>query len=353
MPKEKIKAIGLLSGGLDSTLAVRIIHDMGIDVQAVNFHTGFCFTNTRRAARLRRNETGTGGPSDALSAAAKLDIPIDIVDISDSYLDVLHNPKYGYGKNVNPCVDCRIHMFSITRQKMDEYGAQFVFTGEVLGQRPKSQHLMQLTLIAKRSGLEDRLLRPLSARLLPPTLPEIKGWVDREKLFGFHGRNRKPQMALAAELGIQEYPTPAGGCCFLTDPAYGRKVKDLWKHAGKDALQWEDYLLLKVGRHLRISPDLKVIVGRDEGENLFLDQFRQGQIRLEAKDFPGPVVLVDGDAGMVDDDQVIIAARIAARYSDGKASLDEIDIDVSDGKRDYIVRVKPFKPEEVQDWVIS
>lgn len=349
---EKIKAIGLLSGGLDSTLAMKVIHDQGVDVHAVNFHTGFCFADTRRADRRKdKSKPIQNGPADAFSAAAKLGIPVVVMDVSDGFLDVLHSPKYGYGKNVNPCVDCRIYMFEIAKWLMDQRHAKFVFTGEVLGQRPKSQHIKQLKIIARDSGLEDRLVRPLSARLLPETLPEREGWIDRSKLFGFQGRTRKPQMALAAELGIDGYPQPAGGCCYLTDPAYGRKVNDLWNHSLKDKLSWNDYLVLKTGRHLRVNPELRVIVGRDEGENLFMDQLPwKRRIRLEAEDVKGPVVMLDSPAS---EEQIYIAARITARYSDKDQGENELmTIRVDSGSDTKLIKVKPFTAQEVDQWLI-
>jgi len=343
-----IKALGLLSGGLDSTLALRLIHDQGIEVTAINFHTGFCFTDARRASR--KEAPPPGGPSDALSTAARLGVPIEVVDISKGYLEVLHHPDFGYGKNVNPCIDCRIHMFKMAHEMMQEAGASFVFTGEVLGQRPKSQHLSALNLIAKQAGLDDRLLRPLSALILPPTLPEREGWIDRSKLMGFHGRTRKPQMALAAEFGIDSYPQPAGGCCFLTDPQYGRKVRDLWEHGVKDEMDWDDYLMLKVGRHIRLGPRSKVILGRDEGENLFIEQYAKDRIRLEVRDIPGPMAAMDGD---VSEDVLLKAARVVGRYSDAKDSAEALDLIVADAAGERVIRAIPFRPEEVQDWVIS
>ena len=346
---EKHKAIGLLSGGLDSSLALRIIYDLGIDVLAVHFHTGFCFADTRRAKR-GDDKPVQGGPSDAFTAAERLGVPIEVVDVSDGYLQILHHPKYGYGRNVNPCIDCRIYLLDIARWMMEDRGADFVFSGEVLGQRPKSQQMMQLKLIARRSGLEDRLLRPLSARCLPPTLPEREGWVDRSRLFGFQGRTRKPQMALAAELGIEDYPQPAGGCCFLTDPAYGRKVKDLWGHRDKDLLGWDDYLLLKTGRHLRVSPELKVIVGRNEADNMFLAQYCRNKTRLEVEDFPGPLVILDAAPT---DEHARIAAGIAGRYSDARDLDRELTVRVENGEEVRRIQAKPYKPEEVQKWVIS
>lgn len=327
-----------------------MIHDQGIEVVALNFHTGFCFTDARRAVRKTGEGPKQGGASDALSVAARLGVRIEVVDISQDYLAVLHHPNYGYGKNVNPCVDCRIHMFQQAREIMEAEGASFVFTGEVLGQRPKSQHLSALHLIAKQSGLTDRLLRPLSAQLLPPILPEREGIVDRSRLMGFHGRNRKPQMALAAELGIGNFPQPAGGCCFLTDPNYSRKVQDMWEHGVKDEMEWDDYLLLKVGRHVRLTPEAKVIVGRDEGENLFLDQYRSGLTRFEAEGVMGPVALLDAD----DQPDWLLenTARVVARYSDAK-DLPEVTVRVSRDGSDRRLSVVPFTSEAVQPWVIS
>lgn len=350
MSSFKPKAIGLLSGGLDSTLALMLMLRQGVEVQGLHFHTGFCFTDVRRTIQRRDGDNQRGGPSDALSVAARLKVPIEVVDISNGYLQVLHHPRYGYGKNVNPCVDCRIYMFRIARQKMEEYGAQFVFTGEVLGQRPKSQHLEQLKIIAQQSNLEDRLLRPLSALLLPPTLPEREGWVDRSQLMGFYGRTRKPQMALAAELGLQDYPQPAGGCCFLTDPAFARKVRDLWEHSSKDELEWEDYLLLKVGRHIRIGPHTKLIVGRDEGENSYLDQMRRERWRLEVEGFKGPVALIDG---VVNEDLLLQAARIVARYSDGREAGVPLRVRVETPTDQRFVEVETFPAELIRPLIIT
>lgn len=353
MSNKNIKAIGLLSGGLDSTLAVKIILDQRIDVLALNFYTGFCFTDPRRAASKSGRFEDSGGPAEALTTAAELGVSIELVDASQGYLKILHHPEYGYGKNVNPCIDCRIHMLSIARDKMVEQGSKFVFTGEVLGQRPKSQHLDQLKLIARRSGLEEQLLRPLSAQLLKPTLPEREGWIDRSKLFGFQGRSRKPQMRLVAKLGIKDYPTPAGGCCFLTDPSYGRKVHDLWKTNLKDDLDWEDYRLLKVGRHLRIRPDLKVIVGRNEEENQVLDRYRGSRLLLEVEDVPSPMVLIDEKSSSVNEEKQYIAARIAARYSDGRDCEHPLSVRIENGDKVRFIKVKPYSAEETARWIIA
>lgn len=344
-----IKAIGLLSGGLDSMLALRVILDQGIAVKVIKFWTPFFSKNIPMAESVEAVSTNTDRLPDVLRYARGLGCEVEVIDLSDGYLKVLHDPRHGYGRNVNPCIDCHIYMFDTGRRMMKVEGYQFVFTGEVVGQRPKSQQMQELKLIARRSGLEDRLLRPLSAKLMKPTLPESEGWVDREKLHSFHGRSRKPQLALAQKYGITEFPTPAGGC-ILTDPHYGNRVKDIWQFREKRSLSWEDYNLLRVGRHLRVSPELKLIVGRHEEDNELLEQFITGRTRLEPVDVPGPVVLIDKSENPKHE---LIAARICARYCSAGKRGDEVavQIDRYDGDR-RIVKVRAFKPEEVEDWLI-
>jgi len=334
-----IKALGLLSGGLDSTLALRLIYDQGIEVIALHFDAGFGLLDIKRPQ---------GESSEVLAAARALGVGVEVIDISNGFLDLLHNPRYGYGKNVNPCVDCHIKMLHRSGELLERFGAQFVFTGEVLGQRPMSQNLAALKLIARESGIEERILRPLSALLLPPTLPEREGWVNRSKLKGFCGRSRKPQMALAAELGVVDYPQPAGGCS-LTDPQYSRKVRDLWDHSAKNDLTWDDYLMLGIGRHIRLGPRSKIIVGRNERENLLLDQHRKGRVRLEVEGFPGPVALMDGE---MDDDILLRAAQIVARYSDGRDSPNELSvkIDIAGGEQRILARA--INPKDMQGLII-
>ena len=244
-------------------------------------------------------------------------------------------------------------MFTVARKMMEESGAHFIFTGEVLGQRPKSQHLTQMRIIEQRSGLEGRLLRPLSARLLKPTLPELEGWIDRSKLLDFQGRTRKPQMKLARESGLTDYPTPAGGCCYLTDPAFGRKVRDLWCNSSRDSLDWNDYMLLKVGRHLRISDSLKVIVGRNEEENLLLSKLRGKRPLLEVEAFPSPIVLIDDESGETNAEHLETAARITARYSDGKDCGSSLMVRIEIGEETSFLEVKPSQAEETSRWVIT
>jgi len=313
-----VKAIALVSGGLDSTLAVALVRRQGIEVKAINFYTGFCITETQRRKGGRAD--GTIPRNEALRAAADLEVDIEYVDISESgYLDMLVKPKYGYGANANPCVDCRIFMMSRARQIMEAEGAAFVFTGEVLGQRPKSQRRDTLRIIERDSGLTGRLLRPLSAKLLPPTLPEKEGLVDRARLEDISGRGRLRQIALAKELGIVDWPQPAGGCCYLTDESFAKKffdVLDAREAAGEERrIAKDDVVLLSTGRHFRLSPRAKLVVARNEMENALLEHHVEGRARLEARDVLGPLGLVEGEPTW---EERVLAASIVARYGKGK-----------------------------------
>ena len=315
MSGRRAKALGLISGGLDSTLALKIVRDvLGCEVRAITFYTGFCITETQRRRGGRRD--GTMPRNEALRAGADLETEVELVDISDQgYLDVITHPKYGYGANANPCVDCRIDMFRRARAILEEWGGDFVFTGEVLGQRPKSQRRDTMWVGERDAGLAGRLLRPLSAKLLDPTLAEREGLIDREKLFGISGRGRKPQMALAREFGIEDWPQPAGGCCYLTDEAFARKFFDVVDRRPDRRIEREEIVLLATGRHFRLSPNAKLIVGRDEGENSALDRFATGRYRLEAVGLMGPVGLVEGEPGP---EERRLASSILARYGKGK-----------------------------------
>jgi tRNA-specific 2-thiouridylase len=310
--REKIKAIGMLSGGLDSRLAVRLIQKLGIEVTAVHYYTGFCIANrNRRVGRLEK----PSARHEALEAGADLTVPVEIIDISQEYMSVVLNPRYGYGVGMNPCVDCRIFMLRRAKAYMEEVGAHFVFTGEVLGQRPKSQHRQQLEIIERESGLEGLLLRPLSASLLPPTIPEEKGWVDREQLLAISGRSRGEQIALADELDIGDYPQPSGGCCLLPDPSFAQRLRDFIDHYPKEALTPEQMALLAVGRHFRLDDQVKVIVGRDEGENNYLEFAASGHFQFTALDHPGPTALTADALSPTHMEQI---AGLTASYSDGK-----------------------------------
>lgn len=296
------KAIALLSGGLDSTLAVRFILDQGIEVEALNFVTPFCNCNRQ-------------GRCEAAHVAEKFDIPLKIIAFTQEFFRVLRKPAHGYGSGMNPCIDCRILMFSRARERMEETGADFVFTGEVLGQRPMSQHMRAMRVIDRESGLEDRLLRPLSARLLAPTLPEREGIVDRDKLLAIQGRARKPQITLAAEHGIYDYPCPAGGC-LLTDPGFARRMRDLVER--EPDFNLNDVSLLKVGRHFRVSSGAKAVVGRNEKENgRILELSREADLLFEVKSCGSPVTLLRGETGR---EEIRLAAALTARYSDSSGT---------------------------------
>ncbi|MCG8536953.1 MAG: hypothetical protein MI808_17820 [Pseudomonadales bacterium] len=328
------KAIALLSGGLDSMLAVKVIQEQGVIVEGVNFYTGFCVEGHTHAIRKKDKEKQKR--NNALWVAEQLGIKMNIVDISQEYKDIVLNPQHGYGANLNPCLDCKIFMvekanamLNKAHELADEGGFDFIITGEVIGQRPKSQRKETMPLIARESGADDHLLRPLCAKLLPPTLPEREGWVDREQLHDFSGRNRKPQMALAAKFGLEDFAQPAGGCCFLTDESYSRKLADLWTARGRKDYELDDIMLLKVGRHIRPAPHFKLIVSREEGENHFLSGYKKQFYSIKCVSHGGPLTLVDGAPTEAD---LQYAARIATRYSQGKhASSVTVELQGKDG----------------------
>ena len=294
-----MKAIALLSGGLDSTLGIRIVLDQGIEVEAVNFVTPFC---------LCSRKIGCG--SEAKMVAAKLDIKVKLFSISTQYLGMLKNPKYGYGRNLNPCIDCRILMLRRAGKYMDEVGASFLITGEVLGQRPMSQHRKALKIIESESGFQGLILRPLSARLLPPSIPEKEGWVNRERLLAISGRSRKPQMTLAKDYSIGDYLCPAGGC-LLTDSGFAHRMKDSMTHS---EITLREINLLKIGRHFRLSPQAKLIVGRNKEENeRLLKLAEHDDICFKLVEIKGPIGIGQGSFG---ETTIILASRTLVRYSD-------------------------------------
>jgi tRNA U34 2-thiouridine synthase MnmA/TrmU len=325
------KCIAMLSGGLDSILAIKLMQEQGVEVQAVNFSIDFC-------ACIMQN-----GENVATKSAKMLGVPVKVVDVTEEYLTVLKSPSHGYGANVNPCIDCKIFMLKKAKQMMPEFGASFVITGEVLGERPMSQRLDALNIITRDSGLKGFLLRPLSAKLMDPTIPEKEGAVDREKLLDISGRSRKRQFALAEEYGIKEYPNPAGGC-LLTDPGFSNRVKDLFKH---EAVTVENLKFLTVGRHFRISPSAKLAVGRDRQENETLEAMAgEKDLFLEIKDRQGPLAVLRGD---YDDNVINLAASVMAHHS---KSRNEPSVEVECSKKGSadkkIISVKPASLYEVE-----
>lgn len=304
----KVRAVALLSGGLDSSLAVRLLKDQGVEVKALYFYTGFCITEHKRRLGLKR-EDGQQYVNPALRAAAQLEVPIEVVDIAEEYFNIVLNPKYGYGKNVNPCVDCRALMLKKAKEIMEKEGYHFVITGEVLGQRPMSQTRERLRLIEREAGLEGYVVRPLSAKLLPETVPEKLGWISREKLLGIRGRGRNVQINLAKKYGL-DYEQPAGGCCYLTDENYAARFKEALAVEG--SITREDLVLFSVGRHLRLPSKVKLIVARNEGEVKFLKAFKNRYPHAYRKDGKGTFVLIKGS---LPEEEYKLVADIVARYS--------------------------------------
>jgi len=323
-----MKAIALFSGGLDSMLSAKIMQDLGIEVIALNFASVFFARNP------------------AQRYADILGIKLHVIDFTKEHLEMVKKPRFGLGKNMNPCIDCKIFMLTQARKLMDELGASFVVTGEVLGERPMSQRRDALRLIEKNSGLEGLVLRPLSAKLLPPTIPEKEGWVERERLYAIRGRSRRMQLELAQQFGIEEFATPAGGC-LLTDPGFSKRLKDLLDHTEPDIL---DLKLLKYGRHLRLSDSCKLVVGRNESENERLESLVKGKapvLRLE--DFPGPIAVLCGDA-----DETILrtACALVARYSKAR-DLPSVKVAFySPSGQKQTIEVSPIRAEEAESYII-
>ena len=342
MMRTQRKAVSLISGGLDSMLATRVVMDQGVHVEGINFFTGFCVEGHTHA--IRKKDRAKPKRNNALWVAEQLGIKMHIVDVIDEYKDVLLNPKHGYGQNMNPCLDCKGFMVRKALEWIKANDFDFIITGEVMGQRPMSQRKDTMPVVQRESGAGELLLRPLCAKLLPETLPEREGWVKREELLDFNGRTRKPQMALAEKYGFRDYATPAGGCCFLTDKSYSVKLVDMWQHRPSRDYQLDDIMLLKVGRHLRPRPHFKMIIAREEGETKFLQGYRKQYVHLSTISHGGPLVLIDGD---VNDDDIQLAARIAARYGQGRdANSVEIEINWLD-ERSERLHVEPYKQEEI------
>jgi len=335
--------VGMLSGGLDSILAARVMLEQGIDVTPLHIETGL--TYARRSRLIGR---GPAQPSKPEEAARMLGLELVSIKAFESYIPVILEPEHGYGSEMNPCVDCRIFLLRQAKRWMEDHDHHFVFTGEVLGQRPNSQMRASLKVVERESGLEGRLLRPLSAKLLEPTIPERRHWVDRERLYGLHGRSRKPQIELARAFSITDYPQPAGGCCFLVDSNYSRRLQDFLDHEGGDALTNQRAFLLSVGRHVRLPSGRKVIVGRHKEENAYIATQCDEGVLMTTLDEAGPTTLVTGDPTRQEIEQ---AAQITARYAGGKENQ-VMRVEVRDDALVEIVTVTPMPMKGIHAWMV-
>lgn len=321
-----VKAISLLSGGLDSILAVKLVQQQGIDVIGLTFITPFFSAGKARAA------------------SRQINLPLLVEDITDEHLQMLKSPRYGFGRNMNPCIDCHTLMLKLAGRKMEERGADILITGEVMGQRPMSQNKQSLSVVAKNSGYADYILRPLSALLLDPIKAEREGQIDRQKLLGISGRGRKDQMRLAEEFGIKDYPAPAGGC-LLTDPMFARRLRDLMNR-GEDR-KTRDYELLRCGRHFRTEGGIKIIVGRNNADN-------EALLRLSVDDdlvfnmacHPGPRVIVPYG----DESAKAFAASLCVRYSDAPNDSEEDVICIHKGQASTI-RSRAASKEDCENFI--
>lgn len=326
------KAIALYSGGLDSTLAILVMQRQGLDVTAITFlnHFGCDISDKSSCSK------------DPFAASVKFGFQVKLAHLSDKFLEIVKNPKYGHGKNMNPCIDCRVLMLKEAKELMDLIGADFLITGEVLGQRPMSQRKDCFPMIDKAADVKGLVLRPLSAKYLPVTIPEEKGLVNRDMLYDFNGRSRKPQMALAKVFGLTEYPAPAGGC-LLTEPIYSFKLKDLLHYNNHP--EYKDINLLRIGRHFRFSPECKIIVGRHHEENELINAMANSEdylFRVEGVGSPLAII-----RGKITDTALEIAASLCARYSDAK-KLPEVNVSATaNGNRHYL-KVRPASNEMIE-----
>lgn len=338
------KAVALFSGGLDSTLAILVMLRQGIKVTAITFLNHFgCDINDKSSCS-----------KDPFSAAGKFGFEVKLAHLSKKFLEIVKNPKYGHGKNMNPCIDCRILMLKEARELMHLIEADFIITGEVLGQRPMSQRKNTFPMIDKEAMVKGYVLRPLSAKLLDITIPEQRDIVNRDALYNFSGRSRKAQIALAKEFGLTDYPAPAGGC-LLTEPNYSFRLKELLTY-NKDP-KFEDINLLRIGRHFRFSDDCKIIVGRNRKENeMLISLVDPEDYILNVEGYGSPITIITGKAT---DKALVIAASLCARYSDAK-HLPEIDVAVSRYKpiltrknEHYYLKVPPANNEVLEQYRIE
>jgi tRNA-specific 2-thiouridylase len=325
------KAFSLFSGGLDSTLAARAVMEQGVEVTALHFITPFFgYDSKGREAWAAEN------------FKKKYKIDVRILDVSQEYIEMVRKPVYGYGKNFNPCLDCKIFMMRKAKEIMLAEGADFLISGEVLGQRPMSQRRDAMSIVERDSGVKGYLLRPLCAKLLQPTIPEQKGLVDREKLYGFSGRSRRPQMELAEKFGIAEYATPAGGC-ILTDPILSKRVRELLLKEGEVSAR--DVQILSVGRLFKF-PSGTLRVGRNERDNdKLVALVGKGDVIIRTRDYPGPVSLFRGKPT---EDDLELAARITVRYSDAKG-IDSVAVSCISGPEEAVIWVSPAPGNLVEE----
>jgi hypothetical protein len=323
-----MKALSIFSGGLDSILAVKLVMLSGVDVLPINFTTPFF------------------SPDKAIESAEKNNLPLKVVDITDRYFPMFKAPVYGFGGYMNPCIDCHALMLKIAGEMLKEENASFLISGEVLGQRPMSQQKSALAAVEKTSTMKGLVLRPLSAKLLEKTTPEINGWVRDISLLRLSGRSRKPQIKLAKELGVKHYPTPGGGC-LLTDPIFCKRFKDLIDNSPD--LNRNEIELLKVGRHFRINPDLKMVVGRDMKENeRILELAGENGYTINTVTVPGPVVYVAGKRTPETDK---LAASITASYSDAK--MNEIELMIIHNGKKEIIKSTGKELDEFREYMIE
>ncbi len=331
-----MQAVGIVSGGLDSLLAIRMVQNMKYDVTVLHFVCGF---ETFHIRNMKRGQ-GLKIPNPILQSGATCILK----DIRTEFLEILSDPPHGYGKCLNPCIDCKILMLKEARKTMESQNADFVFTGEVLGQRPMSQHKQSLDLITKESGLGNRLLRPLSGALLPPTEPETAGLISRVALETIQGRSRNRQLELAGTLGIEEFPTPAGGC-LLTDPGYTNRIKNLLKYRPDNKLDLDDPVLLSLGRHFTLPHGATAVVGRNQEENEIIERFGSKGILLEATEVNGPTTLLLGMSSTAD---LQICAQLTAAFGKGKNDPQvEMHI-IRPGGTKTTLHVAPNPPDECE-----
>ncbi|MDH5637276.1 MAG: hypothetical protein OEZ04_02175 [Nitrospinota bacterium] len=337
MTKEKIKVLGLVSGGLDSHLATRIMKKLGYDITALNFTSPFC--NCTRKDHGCKNE--------AARLAEELGIKVQVEFMGQEYIDLVRNPKHGYGKNMNPCVDCRIMIFRRAKVVMENIGAAFIFTGEVVGQRPMSQKAVRMALIDKEAGLSGMVVRPLSAQILPPTIPEQNGMVDREEMLAIQGRSRKDQIRIMRdEYEVTENLCSSGGCS-LTDPQFAHRMRDLLDNNSDASVK--DARFLRVGRHFRVSPGIKVIVGRDESENDRLEKMAgENDFLFMPEEVRGPLSVVKGAFGKEDLDPI---CKAVARYCPGEDDRTvKIKYKMKSGTMEWRHTASPATEAELASW---